>query len=95
MGLFDRVIYSATCYGCEKKLTEFQTKGTRNPALIAVSLSRVRCFYTVCYCGTYTNYQRIGSTDEFECVNIVTPPKFRVHHGHAQPAYPDGKGPTS
>ena len=95
MGLFDRVIYSATCYGCKNKLTEFQTKDTWKPALIAVHVSRVKSFYTVCYCGTTNNYERIGSTDEFECVSVITPPRLRVHHGHAQPAYPEGKGPTS
>ena len=85
MGLFDRVIYPAICYGCKKKLTEFQTKDTRNPALIAVSLTRVRSFYTVCYCGTTNNYERVGE-NEFECVSVIIPEKLRVHHGHAQPA---------
>ena len=94
MGLYDRVIYPGCCDGCGKTITEYQTKDTKNPAVLGVSLRRqrnlVNVFFTTCYCGTQITYERIGSTFK----KISTYPKnFRKHHGHAPPSYPDGKGP--
>jgi hypothetical protein len=90
MGLFDRVIYPGRCEGCGRKLTEFQTTDTSNPAILAVRLSRVNIFYTICYCGTSAHYKR--TDDGFKQLS-VKPEKLRVAHGHAIPAYPEDKGP--
>lgn len=87
MGLYDRVIYPGRCEGCGRKLTEFQTQDTKNPAVLCVPLKKVKYFYTVCTCGTQTHYKRDGRT--FKQYSIL-PKKLRDTHGMAHPAYPDG-----
>ncbi len=98
MGLYDRVIYPGYCDGCGKSITEYQTTDLREPAVLGVSLrnhrnnlARVRTFYTICYCGTDIQYERIDG-DKFG-KSVIVPEKIRQRHGHAPPSYPDGKGP--
>lgn len=93
MGLYDRVIYPGYCDGCGIKITEYQTKDTKNPAVLGVSLHKrnlVKSFYTICYCGTEIFYERNG--DVFD-KSVIIPGRMREYHGHAPPSYPDGKGP--
>ena len=88
MSLYDRVFYPGKCPTCSRRITEFQTKDTGDPAIIGVKLSRVKTFYTICYCGTYFTYAK-SSRGEFEYGIIETPITLRTHSGHARPAEPD------
>ena len=105
MGLYDRILFEAPCGGCGEKITEWQTKDTRNPALQGiVELNGINNFYSICYCKTWMRFFRIGGSDDFgfECqdgfpTHVIMydenaePPELgpRKRHGHARPAAPD------